>query len=101
MCRLSNFRVGFLAPNDICGWAYHTDRPARALVAWAKKHRRGGYRRCRRTATGRSRTNRRDHGRESDSPAAREVAPERQGDLLRDIHADPETLARVAERLGV
>lgn len=76
----------------ICTWAVRTDDPAGALLAWAKKHRRG---RCRRPweIAPRPARDRRRHGPGRDIAAPRTVAPGRRDDVG--------VLDRIATRLGV
>lgn len=88
----------------ICGWAEKTEEPAKALLAWSHKHRRGTHRPRRRgcgrlserrgRSTGRPETNR-SGGRQGYGPRRTEEGS------LRGVLADPERLAKVAERLGV
>lgn len=80
----------------VSAWAAKQDQPARALLAWARKHRRGRRRRCA-GASPRPPRNARRHGRGRDIPARRDVPP----DGLRGVRCDPDALDRLAERLGV
>lgn len=91
----------------ICTWAEKTNEPAKALLAWSRKHRRGTHR-PRRRGCGQHREDRRDgHGRPGGNRTARPdtTTPRRSeevgSDSLRGVLVDPERLAQTAERLGV
>lgn len=70
----------------ICDWAEKTKEPAKALVCWARKNKRGTYRPD-----------------ANNAPARPGVsAPRRsEGDSLRGILVNPERLAETANKLGV
>lgn len=80
----------------ICSWAERTTDPQGALLAWARKHRRGTYGEAR-EAQERPSGERSGAGRYSATARERSFAPE----SLRGIQADPDRLAALAEKMGV
>ena len=76
----------------LCEWASRTDDPARALVAWARRHERGAYR-VPSVARDGGRSDTRQHGRASGRI--------RRDESLRGVLVDPARLDALAEELGV
>ncbi len=85
----------------ILAWAEKTDDPARALMAWARKHNRG---RCRRAARPADRPSRR-HGGRTERPrddrrdTARPSDTSRRDESLRGV-LDPARVRANLERMG-
>ncbi len=82
----------------ICEWASRTDSPARALLAWAKKHGRGRCRR-RRAPGGPSRRHAEDR---RDTRRGIDTRRHESGvGSLRGVVVNADALDRLAQRLGV